>query len=71
MELDPGDCAVCGAPTVYTSAEYQMTGAGYGPPGTECIVTFRKLLCAAGHRYDKELGSVEVPGMSDSEGGSE
>jgi hypothetical protein len=39
-----------------------MAGAGFGPPGTDCIVYMARVQCAAGHWYDEVLDSVEVEG---------
>jgi hypothetical protein len=52
-------CQECGAPAEVVSV-YDLPGVGFGPPGTECIVSMAKVLCAAGHRLDMEYDSVEV-----------
>jgi len=53
------ECRICDAPVAIVH-EWYMTGAGYGPPGTECIVTMARVQCAAGHFYDIEVASVEL-----------
>lgn len=50
----------CALPLEVTR-EYTLSGAGFGPPGTECIVSYERVACPAGHRYDLEVGSVEFP----------
>lgn len=56
-------CAVpgCGLPAEYVGDAYTMSGAGFGPRGTECIVTYRRVMCVAGHRYAAEIDSIELP----------
>lgn len=51
----------CGAP-IRTLRTYEMSGAGFGPPGTEVIVSMRRVECAGPtrHVYDEEIGSVEL-----------
>jgi hypothetical protein len=49
----------CDAPAEVESV-YNLAGVGFGPRGTECIVSMAKVLCAAGHRLDIEYDSVEV-----------
>lgn len=39
---------------------YTLSGAGFGLAGTDCIVTFEKVRCLAGHSYDREISSVEL-----------
>jgi len=53
------ECLECAAPLAIVH-EWTATGAGFGPPGTECIVEMARVQCAVGHQYDIELGSVEV-----------
>lgn len=53
------NCELCGAP-IEVIRRYELTGEGFGPSGTECIVTMAKVLCAAGHRYDAVERSVEI-----------
>lgn len=58
--MDPA-CAYCKLPLEIV-ATYSMTGAGFGPPGTECIVVFAKVRCPLGHTYDEEVDCVELAG---------
>jgi hypothetical protein len=52
-------CTLCGAP-LEIEREYTMAAAGFGPAGTESVVSFARVRCAAGHLYDAETGSVDV-----------
>jgi hypothetical protein len=52
-------CATCGAPAE-VAYKYELTGAGFGPSGTECIVEMARVQCSTGHFYDEELSSVEM-----------
>jgi hypothetical protein len=54
----------CDAPAV-VAYEYTLGGAGFGPPGTETIVSMARMQCAAGHHYDAELSSVEMSPMEE------
>jgi len=53
-------CAICGAPASVARTS-TLFGAGFGAPGTDCIVTMGRIQCAAGHFYDAELGTDEFP----------
>jgi hypothetical protein len=59
-EIRDDDNAECALP-LETVKRYSLAGVGFGPPGTECIVYFRRVRCPVGHSYDQETASVEMP----------
>jgi hypothetical protein len=52
-------CVECGLP-LEVEGEVDLAGAGFGPPGTECVVTMQKVRCWGEHWYYREVGSAEL-----------
>lgn len=52
-------CAICGS-ELKVERQYDLAGAGFGPPGTESIVVMERVICTRDHHYDRVADSVEA-----------